>query len=212
MVRDKSRVKCFNCHSYGHFAAECSKPKRNKDQKPEINMAQIDDDEPALLLTEHGEKDVNMMLLNEEKVVPKLNLKGSDELSALNVWYLDNGASNHMTGQKSKFKILDENVTGQVKFGDGSMVEIKGKGTTSFKCKNGEERELHEVFFIPSLCNNIISLGQLSETGNRVVMNGDFLWVYESQGKLLMKVKRSANRLYKIVIDNGEPKPAVEVE
>lgn len=41
---------------------------------------------------------------------------------------------------------------------------------------------------------------------NKVVMNGEFLWVYESQGKLLMKVKRSANRLYKIIIESGESK------
>lgn len=111
-----------------------------------------------------------------------------------------------MTGQKSKFKILDEAVTGQVKFGDGSMVEIKGKGTVTLMCKTGEERELQEVFYIPSLCNNIISLGQLSENGNRVVLNGEYLWVYDCQGMLLMKVKRSANRLYKVIIESGESK------
>lgn len=169
LVRDKSKVRCFNCHAYGHFAADCPKPKRTREQKAEVNMAQIDDDEPALLLTEHGDKEENMMLLNEEKVTPKLNLHGCKKSGDSNVWYLDNGASNHMTGQRTKFKVLDESVTGQVKFGDGSKVEIKGKGTVNLRCKNGEVRELQEVFFIPSLCNNIISLGQLSEAGNKVV-------------------------------------------
>lgn len=37
-----------------------------------------------------------------------------------------------MIGQRSKFKDLDEGVTGQVKFGDGSIVEIKGKGSVMF--------------------------------------------------------------------------------
>lgn len=54
------------------------------------------------------------------------------------------------------------------------MVEIKGKGSITMKCKNGEERVLKEVFFIPTLCNYIISLGQLSEIGNKVVMNGEY--------------------------------------
>ena len=120
------------------------------------------------------------------------------------MWYLDNGASNHMTGQRGKFKELDERVTGKVKFGDGSTVTIEGKGSVAFQCKNGEERILHEVYFIPNLCNNIISLGQLSETGNRVLLEGDYLWVYESSGKLLMKVKRTENRLYKISLEESK--------
>lgn len=116
-----------------------------------------------------------------------------------NVWYLDNGA--HMTGQLSKFKEIDEKVTGQVQFGDGSTVDIKGKGSVVFKSRNGDEVIFSEVYYIPTLCNNIISLGQLSKNGNTVVLKGNFLWVYDEQRRLIMKVKRSANRLYKIIID-----------
>lgn len=78
------------------------------------------------------------------------------------MWYLDNGASNHMTGQRSKFTELDEKVIGEVRFGDGLTVSIRGKGTVTFKCKNGKKRVFKEVYFIPDLCNNILSLGQLS--------------------------------------------------
>lgn len=90
-------------------------------------------------------------------------------------------------------------MTGQVRFGNGSTVDIRGKGSVFFKCKDGEERMFKDVYFIPSLCNNILSLGQLSEEGNRVVMHGEFLWVYDKTERLLMKVKRSGNRLYKVV-------------
>src|SRR5438876_912157 len=109
-----------------------------------------------------------------------------------------------MTGQRGKFREIDERVTGKVKFGDGSTVNIKGKGTVAFQCKNGEERTLKEVYYIPNLCNNIISLGQLSEAGNRVVLNGDYLWVYEDSDKLLMKVKRTENCLYKISLEESK--------
>lgn len=107
-----------------------------------MNLAQVQDDEPALLLTEKEENHERMMLINEEKVVPRLNQDCQDKYKSSNVWYLDNGASNHMTGQLSKFNELDKNVKGQVKFGDGSTVQIEGKGTILLRCKNGEDRIL----------------------------------------------------------------------
>lgn len=33
-----------------------------------------------------------------------------------------------MTGDAEKFKMLDETITAKVRFGDGSTVEIQGKG------------------------------------------------------------------------------------
>ncbi|XP_074347159.1 uncharacterized protein LOC141685989 [Apium graveolens] len=182
---------------------ECRKPKKDKEQRLESNLAQTYDDEPALLMVEQEEGKV---LLNEENVKPKLMPSVNNKSGGSNVWYLDNGASNHMTGERSKFKELGEQVTGKVRFGDGSTVDIKGKGSVLFKCKNGEEKLFHEVYFIPTLCNNILSLGQLSEEGNRVVMHGDFPWMYDKEKKLLMKVRRSGNRLYKILIESVEAK------
>jgi len=49
-------------------------------------------------------------------------------------WYLDFGASNHMTGSKAAFSELDGNVTGTVKFRDGSRVAIRGRDTIIFRC------------------------------------------------------------------------------
>lgn len=155
-----------------------------------MNLAQVLDDEPALLLTECGkEKANNDLLLDEEDVMPKLNKAVVTPVES-NFWYLDNGASNHVMGSRTKFKEIDKKVTGQVRFGEGSKVEIKGKGSMVFKCKNEEEVVLSDVYYVPALCNNIISLGHLLETGNKVVLHEIFLWVYDGQMRLLMKVKK----------------------
>ena len=45
------------------------------------------------------------------------------------IWYLDNGASNHMTGNLSYFNIIDKTISGKVRFGDDSRIDIKGKGS-----------------------------------------------------------------------------------
>lgn len=58
-------VRCFNCNIYGHYAVKCHKPKREKEQKPESNLTHIQDDEPALLLTERENNKSNTLLFNE---------------------------------------------------------------------------------------------------------------------------------------------------
>ncbi|GJY84693.1 ribonuclease H-like domain, reverse transcriptase, RNA-dependent DNA polymerase [Tanacetum coccineum] len=51
-----------------------------------------------------------------------------------------NGASNHMTGVREHFKELDEKVSGKVRFGDGSYIEIKGKGSILIECDDEKQR------------------------------------------------------------------------
>ncbi|XP_074327749.1 uncharacterized protein LOC141665661 [Apium graveolens] len=86
--------------------------KRDKDQREEVNIAQVPDDEPALLLIESEEQEKNVLLINEEKINPRLDNNKATNTTVSNLWYLDNGASNHITRQKSKFKELNEDITG----------------------------------------------------------------------------------------------------
>ena len=78
------------------------------------------------------------------------------------VWYLDSGATNHMTGDRSAFAELDTSIIGTVKFGDGSRVNICGQGTVLFVCKSGKHQAIAGVYYIPRLNTQIISLGQLT--------------------------------------------------
>ncbi|XP_071729291.1 uncharacterized protein [Rutidosis leptorrhynchoides] len=119
-AKDKKYIKCFNCNEYGHYASEC---KASKDKRDESNLTQSQEEESALLLSICGEAET-VVLLNEEKVFPKEIQDPSN-----NVWYLENGASNHMMGNKMMFAELNANVKGEVKFGDNSKVQIAGRGT-----------------------------------------------------------------------------------
>ena len=97
--------------------------------------------EPTVLLTEmeeQGSLDPALckirhtgVMLEENKVRPELYFVGEGEVMN-DVWYLDNGASNHMTGDRPKFRDMDSTATGKVWFGDGSTVEIEGKGSILF--------------------------------------------------------------------------------
>ena len=67
-----------------------------------------------------------------------------------------------MTRDEDKFHELNRAVQGYVMFGDGSKVRVEGKWSIIFECKNDEQRMLQGVYYIPKICSNIISLGQLA--------------------------------------------------
>jgi hypothetical protein len=121
-----------------------------------------------------------------------------------NVWCLDTGASNHMTGHKSLFSELNLSVGGTVQFGDGSTVDIAGRGNVLLKLSSGH-KVLTNVYYVPKLKRNSISLGQLTERGCKIVLEDEFLWGYDRQRQLMMKVERSKNRLYYLDLDRVDP-------
>ena len=100
-----------------------------------------------------------------------------------------------MTGNQSYFKTIDQSITGKVRFGDDSRVDIKGKGSVLFCTKDGGKKLLADVYYIPDLKNNIISLGQATEAGYDIRMKDDYLTLRDKDGKLITRAKRSKNRL-----------------
>ncbi|GJT98307.1 zinc finger, CCHC-type containing protein [Tanacetum coccineum] len=74
---------------------------------------------------------------------------------------------------------------------------IKGKGSILIECDDEKQRIISHVYYIPSLKSNLMSLGQFTEIGCKVVMEDDELRLYDMDNKIFMKVKRQRNRLYK---------------
>nr|GEV62389.1 zinc finger, CCHC-type [Tanacetum cinerariifolium] len=98
---DTSKLQCYKCKKIWHIAPKC--PQRTKPNK-QSNLVK-EDLEPTLLMTilEDEEQKVS---LHEEDV-------GYKETNKDSLWYLDNGASNHMTGVREHFKELNEKVSGK---------------------------------------------------------------------------------------------------
>jgi hypothetical protein len=209
--KDKSHIKCFKCKGYGHYANRCPGGE-NKEEAAHHARAEIERTLGLMYaVAEVGQEKESRepvqqcqigrrgaVNLTEEKVKPELHLTGGGE-STGDSWYLDNGASNHMTGDPGKFMELDGGVTGNVKFGDGAAVQIEGKGSILFKCRDGAHWLLRDVYYIPKLKSNLVSLGQLTEFGCKVEMDDDVLEVFEKNPRrLLLKVQRSSNKLYRV--------------
>ena len=190
---DISKITCFRCDKNGHFASSCPDRVLKLQEAYESRSDRAEETQEADRLLMH-----EVVYLNEKNVKPK---EFETESDSERVWYLDNGASNHMTGKRKYFKKIDETVTGKVRFGDDSRIDIKGKGSILFINQDGSKKLLADVYYIPDLKSNIISLGQATESGCEVRMKEGDLTLHDREGKLIVKAKRSINRLYKVLMD-----------
>ena len=86
---------------------------------------------------------------------------------------------------------MDGDMTGSVKFGDGSKVDIRGRGTIIFWFQNEEHRALTDVYYIPQLCSIIVSIGKLDERDCKVLVNSGVLRIWDRERRFLAKVQHS---------------------
>ena len=128
---DKSVIQCYNCQKYDHFAYECRSAKKTCDER-----AYVAETTPAAAASTSSSNTVTassslLMAIVEE--VSDLLLHGTEGASSdPALWYLDTGATNHMSGRRQFFCELDESATGFVKFGNNSRIRIEGKGEILF--------------------------------------------------------------------------------
>jgi transposase InsO family protein len=95
---------------------------------------------------------------------------------------------------------LDEAVRGSVKFGDGSVVQIMGRGTIAFSIDGGEHRVFSDVYYISRLRSSVVSLGQLDELACDIRIRHGTLTIHDRRDNLIVKVRRAPNRMYKLTL------------
>nr|GEX40123.1 retrovirus-related Pol polyprotein from transposon TNT 1-94 [Tanacetum cinerariifolium] len=161
---------CSHCNTYGHSDNFCwYKPE-------EAKFAEENDEGEFLFMTSSNPIE-----------------------SAKEVWYVDSGCLNHMTGGRSKFKSLDESVKLQVRLGDNKQLHIKGQGT-AFAMKGNHTKQIKYVHFAPSLAHDLISVGQLMENGRSVLFYDNKCVVKQKAiGLQLLKRKEMVSDIPNIV-------------
>ena len=164
---------CFYCHKPGHKANECWNNPVNQKNVGYIHDKEEDNSE-TLLLACYG--DIN------------------------NVWYLDSGASKHMTGNKYLFSSLEESDRGQVTIGDAKAYKIQGMGEIIFKTNSGAFEKMSEVYYVPGLQCNLLSIGQLLKKGFDIHFH-DNMCILRKKSLLVAKIPVAPNNLFPLKLE-----------
>ena len=108
-----------------------------------------------------------------------LSYQATKEHYSLDLWQLDSNCSNHMTGNKSLFSSLDSSIVINIKLGDEFLVRAKGKGTIHVLTKKNENKFIHEVFYVPHLNLNLISIGHLLQNQYDIFFYDTYYAIYD---------------------------------
>lgn len=65
---------------------------------------------------------------------------------------------------------------------------------------------MEDVYFVPDLKNNILSIGQLFEKGCSVIMKDWMLYLKDKNGWLLTHIEMVKNRMFKLNLKNIQEK------
>ena len=77
-----------------------------------------------------------------------------------------------------------------VSFGDALKVEVKGRGMVHYLQKDSLIGSIQDVYYIPDLKTNILSMGQLTENGYSIFLKDWLLHLKEKQRRLVAQVER----------------------
>ena len=175
---NKKGIQCYNCQKWGHFADECINKRvpRNADEAQLAQDEDSDSDKVLLMATTNSEED------------------------NVNLWYLDTGCSNHMTGHREWFVNIDDKVKSKIKFADNSSVTTEGIGKVMIQRKDGQHSFINDVLYVPNMKNNLLSLEHLLEKDYSMQMKDNQMKIFDSKRRLILKAFLSRNRTFKIGI------------
>ena len=177
---------CHKCHSKTHFIADCPQVSEEERKKMKQRKSQK---KPWKGGKKGGSKEGDGDA-KKASAFCAFQVKGAvgAEGEKSCDWYIDSGASSHMTSNKELLLDLNKNHTGHIMVANGKAAEIKGVGRMSLKC-NSSEVPVEKVLFVPDLDVNLLSISEIVKKDNTVTFDKSGCEIRDSTNRVLATIK-----------------------
>eukprot|EP00253_Pinus_taeda_P005925 PITA_05925 len=176
--KNYSKVKCWNCQKMGHYAVVCPEKKKGKNQSVTASAEVEDfavrfDREFGFTAYESSSAGSPATQVQREHAFPSISGAYSG------IWYVDSGASRHMTRVREYFSELLESGTDiEVVLGDDKVVRAVDVGTLTFQRESKPPLKVSDVLYVSGMRKNLISVSALEDRGYEILFKGGQVLMY----------------------------------
>ena len=122
-----------------------------------------------------------------------------DSRNPTKAWYLDSGASNHVTGDSSVFSSISPSSGTKIISAGGQSHDVTGVSNVAIRLPTRKIQKISHVLYSPSITKNLISVGFLVDKGFSLEFMRNKCIITDSEGWFVGSAYRSPiNGLYKL--------------
>jgi hypothetical protein len=95
-------------------------------------------------------------------------------------WFLDSGASSHVTGNKLILTDLEHSNTSSIRTAGGHVMPITTQGTIQLEGTFGKVKKVSNILYVPGITTNLLFVGKFTNLGHLVRFDSERCYIYES--------------------------------
>lgn len=185
------KIKCAYCGKKGHTIDVCRKKKAENDSKNGSDGS--GKAKSAFIAHAHAQATKTK---NENSA-----LTAQNNATRMNDWYVDSGASSHMTPYAQLLANVRPTHVNEILSANSAKLNVRGAGNTVLKlCDN--EIPVKNVLHVPELSANLLSVFHIANKGNSVTFDKNGCTIRNAENEVVAECKPE-NGVYKFQATQG---------